>query len=68
MQTGRLLTEDGWSSLPFTGRMLDMRNGLEINPVEITDSGTFEFIDPQGDLAQTVHLLVKPGEQQHIIL
>ncbi|XP_056294998.1 uncharacterized protein LOC130209400 isoform X2 [Pseudoliparis swirei] len=60
MQTGRLLTEDGWSSLPFTGRMLDMRNGLEINPVEITDSGTFEFIDPQGDLAQTVHLLVKP--------
>lgn len=49
----------------FTGRIQVVRDDIEIYPVESTDSGTFEFRDPQGNLAQTVQVKVQHGEQQH---
>ncbi|XP_034399598.1 uncharacterized protein LOC117737630 isoform X2 [Cyclopterus lumpus] len=59
MREGKLLTIDEWYSGPFAWRMLAVQDGLVIDPVDRTDSGTFEFRDPQGNLAQTVHLLVQ---------
>lgn len=69
VKVGKLITEDDWMVEPshhFTGRILVVHNGIEIDPVESTDSGTFEFRDSQGNLAQTVHVEVKHGERQHI--
>ncbi|XP_068570783.1 uncharacterized protein [Cebidichthys violaceus] len=60
MYGGKLLTDDDLGT--FTGRMVAVRNGIEINPVESTDSGTFEFRDHQGYLFQTVQVLVKPEQ------
>ncbi|XP_078116829.1 uncharacterized protein LOC144524438 isoform X2 [Sander vitreus] len=46
MEAGNLVTDDR--------RIQIMPKGIEINPVNITDSGTFEFRDQQGHLAQIV--------------
>ncbi|XP_041800145.1 uncharacterized protein LOC121611590 [Chelmon rostratus] len=48
-----------WSmSKLFARRITLLRDGIEIYPVESIDSGTFEFRDPQGNLAQTVQVEV----------
>ncbi|KAA8588968.1 hypothetical protein FQN60_010313, partial [Etheostoma spectabile] len=46
MEAGNLVTDDR--------RIRTMPKGIEINPVNITDSGTFENRDLQGHLAQIV--------------
>ncbi|XP_078116824.1 uncharacterized protein LOC144524437 isoform X1 [Sander vitreus] len=51
MEAGNLVTDDR--------RIQIMPNGIEINPVNIIDSGTFEFRDQQGHLAQIVEVIVK---------
>lgn len=69
MEAGNLITGDDWMVGPahyFVGRILLVYNGIKIDPVEITDSGTFEFRDSQGNLAQTVQVEVNHGERQHI--
>lgn len=50
----------------FYGRINIQHNGIEIYPVEPTDSGTFEFTDQQGNLALSVHVDVTRGEAQYI--
>lgn len=55
-------------SKPFARRITLLRDGIEIYPVESIDSGTFEFRDPQGNLAQTVQVEVVYGEQQHFFV
>ncbi|XP_038555452.1 uncharacterized protein LOC119888794 [Micropterus salmoides] len=61
MTAGNLVTEDDTSVKPwhFSGRIRVVPDGIEINPITGTDSGTFEFRDPQGNLAQTVKVVVK---------
>ncbi|XP_049441368.1 uncharacterized protein LOC125894172 isoform X1 [Epinephelus fuscoguttatus] len=56
-----LLVEDEMDSMPwtFTRRILVVQDGIEIDPVESTDSGTYEFRDPQGHLALTAQVVVK---------
>ncbi|XP_033488369.2 uncharacterized protein LOC117260523 isoform X1 [Epinephelus lanceolatus] len=56
-----LLVEDEMDSMPwtFTRRILVVQDGIEIDPVESTDSGTFEFRDPQGHLALIAQVVVK---------
>ncbi|XP_039670293.1 uncharacterized protein LOC120567397 isoform X3 [Perca fluviatilis] len=51
MEAGNLVTDDR--------RIRIMRNGIEIDPVNIIDSGTFEFRDQQGYLAKIVELRVE---------
>ncbi|XP_075959988.1 uncharacterized protein LOC142963158 [Anarhichas minor] len=50
----------------FTGRMVAVHNGIEIDPVESTDSGTFEFRDQQGYLVQTVQVSVNPALTEEV--
>ncbi|XP_034739633.1 uncharacterized protein LOC117951812 isoform X2 [Etheostoma cragini] len=51
MEAGNLVTDNR--------RIRIMPEGIEINPVNISDSGTFEFRDQQGVLVQTVELVVE---------
>lgn len=44
---------------PFEGRVRIRGNGITIDPVEITDTGIFEFRDPEGNVAQTVQVAVE---------
>ncbi|KAM6952211.1 uncharacterized protein PEZ65_010451 [Lycodopsis pacificus] len=60
MNEGNLFTDYDLGT--FTGRMAAMHNGIVIDPVESTDSGTFEFRDQQGYLVQTVQVSVNPEE------
>lgn len=64
---GHVVIEGQWVPSTFHGRLQVTFEGIEINPVESTDAGTFEFRDPHGNLAQTVYVEVNPGEQQHIL-
>lgn len=50
----------------FTQRINIKGNGIEIENVELKDSGTFEFRDSQGNLAMAVRLNVSAGETQYI--
>lgn len=50
--------EDGqffWDNM-FSARLSIQENGIEIYPVESTDSGTFEFRDKQGNLVLSVQV------------
>ncbi|XP_047440351.1 uncharacterized protein LOC125007662 [Mugil cephalus] len=49
MKAGFPVISGSW----FSHRIQVLKNKFEINPVESTDSGTFEFRDPQGNLALT---------------
>ncbi|XP_047441813.1 uncharacterized protein LOC125008569 [Mugil cephalus] len=49
MKAGDLVSSERW----FSYRIQAIYHGIEINPVDSTDSGTFEFRDPQGNLALT---------------
>ncbi|XP_054453644.1 uncharacterized protein LOC129090139 [Anoplopoma fimbria] len=60
MHAGHLRTDNYWYSGPFKGRLFNSDDGLEIDPVESTDSGTYYFRDEQGNLAQTTQVLVNP--------
>ncbi|XP_068444539.1 uncharacterized protein [Clinocottus analis] len=60
MHDGNLLTEDEWSSVHFTKRIRVVHGGFKIDHLETIDSGTLEFRDSQGNLAQTVYLFVEP--------
>ncbi|XP_023252001.1 uncharacterized protein LOC111646677 [Seriola lalandi dorsalis] len=55
--------EENWNlwQRHFMGRLTVLHKGLQIDPVEIADSGTFHFRDTQGNLIQTVNLDVKQG-------
>ncbi|XP_040903429.1 uncharacterized protein LOC121188011 [Toxotes jaculatrix] len=53
VESGRLLRPGR-----FNGRIELLQNGLEINPVESTDSGTFSFRDQHGNLVFTVKVEV----------
>ncbi|XP_029297473.1 uncharacterized protein LOC115014618 [Cottoperca gobio] len=61
IEKGHLITQDEWISEPWTlpERIQVLRNGITIHSLEVTDSGTFEFIDLQGHLTKTAMLLVK---------
>ena len=65
MEGGYLAMIEDWEL--FSGRIQLRRKAIEIDPVEITDSGTFEYRDPHGNLAQVVKVEVIFGEQQHIL-
>lgn len=69
VREGHVVTEGQWVQSTFHGRLQVTFDGIEIDPVESTDAGTFEFRDPRGNLAQTVYVYVEvnPGEQQHIL-
>ncbi|XP_030252209.1 uncharacterized protein LOC115568769 [Sparus aurata] len=54
MEEGYLVAQNDQRTLSFSGRIQLRRKAIEIDPVEITDSGTFEYRDPQGNLAQVV--------------
>ncbi|XP_070693352.1 uncharacterized protein [Pempheris klunzingeri] len=60
MKDGKVVTEDDGMSGPkhFKGRIGVVHNGIAIDPVENTDFGSFEFRDPQGNLAQAVKVEV----------
>lgn len=53
---------------PFTGRFEAYSEGISIAPLRRGDSGTFEFKDQDGNLAQRVQLEVMQGERQHSLL
>ncbi|KAM9741238.1 uncharacterized protein ACNS7B_012413 [Menidia menidia] len=55
MREGILVGEDDW----FSGRISDIKSGIEIRHVEARDSGVFEFRDPDGHLAMSmkIHLI-----------
>ncbi len=65
VSSGTLVPEYDGSA--FSGRIQLVHNGIEIDPVKSTDSGTYEFRDVQANLAQIVSVNVEPGEQQHIL-
>lgn len=69
MSGGRLLREEELDSysVGFAGRLRSVGGGVQIYPVQITDSGTFAFRDRRGHLFQTAELVVDPGEQRHIV-
>lgn len=56
---------DSYVYVPFKRRFSKYDDGVEINPVESGDSGTFYFKDTNGNLAETVVLEVL-GEQKEI--
>lgn len=56
---------DSYIYLPFKRRFSKYNDGVDINPVESRDSGTFYFKDLDGNLAETVRLKVY-GEQKEI--
>lgn len=70
LKAGRLhrgyQSDSGHWTLPDRIQFKD--HGIEISPVEVSDSGTFRFRDQGGHLAKIVELVVYGGEQQHIIL
>ncbi|XP_040031172.2 uncharacterized protein LOC120818287 isoform X2 [Gasterosteus aculeatus] len=62
MSGGRLLREEELDSysVGFAGRLRSVGGGVQIYPVQITDSGTFAFRDRRGHLFQTAELVVDP--------
>ncbi|CAK6956583.1 uncharacterized protein LOC128363195 isoform X1 [Scomber scombrus] len=56
MEAGYLYEDLFSETVNFDGRIEKVHNGLEINLVESTDSGVFEFRDQEGNLALVVHL------------
>lgn len=56
MEGGYLAMQENWEI--FSRRIQLRRKEIEIDPVEITDSGTFEYRDPHGNLAQVVTVKV----------
>ncbi|XP_031175527.1 uncharacterized protein LOC116064437 isoform X2 [Sander lucioperca] len=59
MEAGNLVTDDR--------RIQIMPKGIEINPVNIIDSGTFEFRDQQGHLAQIVIVEVEDEPLPYVL-
>lgn len=55
--------EDNWENGRFEGRIVAFADHLVINPVEISDSGTFEFRDQNGYLVLSVDLEIIQGEE-----
>lgn len=55
--------EDNWLNGRFEGRIEAFDDHLVIGPVEISDSGTFEFRDQNGYLVMTVDLEIIRGEE-----
>lgn len=65
MEAGNPLTDDGWRSSSFSGRIHFGLDAIVINP-DRTDSGTFELRDPQGNVAMVVRMeVLYDGEQQY---
>ncbi|XP_076594598.1 uncharacterized protein LOC143325444 [Chaetodon auriga] len=60
INAGMLVEDEDWSlSLPFSGRISVVHSNIEINPVESSDSGLFEFRDSQGNLVHTAEVKVQ---------
>ncbi|XP_061581190.1 uncharacterized protein LOC133446957 isoform X1 [Cololabis saira] len=51
-----------WREHTFSGRIHVFEDHFEIDPLEGTDDGTFEFRDPQGNLALVALLSMIPDE------
>ncbi|XP_073343485.1 uncharacterized protein [Pagrus major] len=58
MEEGNLVTD--WTLMNFSGRIENLSDGIEIDPVEIIDSGIFEFTDLEGNLALVATVTVNP--------
>ncbi|XP_030595846.1 uncharacterized protein LOC115787326 [Archocentrus centrarchus] len=61
---GSLIIKDNW----FFDRIQAVTQGIEIDPVEMIDSGTFKFRDPEGNLALIARVEVNEGFRSQIIL
>ncbi|XP_054890666.1 uncharacterized protein LOC129362886 [Poeciliopsis prolifica] len=48
-----------WDANRFSERIIIQSVGFKISPVEASDSGTYEFRDPQGNLALSAHVDVE---------
>ncbi|XP_044220676.1 uncharacterized protein LOC122991107 [Thunnus albacares] len=61
MRAGNLVEEDDSmsESLNLIGRLKEVNEGIEIYPVESTDSGAFEFRDQEGNLVLVVQVKVE---------
>lgn len=59
---GSQIIKDNW----FIDRIQALTKGIEIDPVEKMDSGTFEFRDPEGHLVLIGQVKVIEGEQKNI--
>nr|XP_046262346.1 uncharacterized protein LOC124068277 isoform X2 [Scatophagus argus] len=61
MKDGKPFKESSWNlEASFRRRISFLHDSIEIAPVQIRDSGTFEFRDPQGNLAESAEVLVEP--------
>eukprot|EP00064_Thunnus_orientalis_P020819 superscaffoldBa00005948_g20967 len=74
MRAGNLVEEDDSmsESLNLIGRLQEVYEGIEISPVESTDSGAFEFRDQEGNLVLVVQVKVEDGSpllklQRHLL-
>lgn len=67
IKAGEVVAKNDWVTTSFTSRIWVLNNGIELDPVRVTDVGTYKFSDPQGNLAHVATLTVHPGEQQHIL-
>lgn len=47
-----------WDVNRFSGRISIQSDGIKIKSVKAMDSGTYEFRDPQGNLAFSAHVSV----------
>ncbi|XP_041846364.1 uncharacterized protein LOC121643164 [Melanotaenia boesemani] len=65
MEAGNLVSEDNW----FFGRIYPKENGIEIDILDSSDSGTFDFRDPQGNLALSylLDIIPEPNHQPKYI-
>lgn len=61
---GTVVTERNLDGRPFSDRVELLRDGLKIYPLKISDSGTYEFKDPQNNIGLTVQLKVEYGEEE----
>ncbi|XP_074530502.1 uncharacterized protein LOC141793607 isoform X3 [Halichoeres trimaculatus] len=60
VNAGALVTESNPDARQFDKRVHLLRDGVKITNLETSDSGTYEFKDPQVNIGLTVQLEVKP--------
>lgn len=59
--------QDYWISEQFEMRVESTYRNFKINDLEISDSGTYKFLDPNGNEVLTVNLEVNKGEEYFIL-